>query len=384
MPRRYPTMPHVDLTAETHATALRAVREKTDIYERNTDDIPNSFVRVGDLIDLGMAKIVGKTLQIDLGLGGLKDVDLRGLADGDSIVWDEARGLFVPGSGGGGGGSGVVETVVAGDGIDVDSSDPANPIVTNIGIISVTAGDGSIVVDDYDPRNLVLTVPSSGSSFEPWATGLDTIPVSPDAMDDEFNDESFDSVKWTWINQGGATVQEDSASLEHLILHTPANSGDQYRLLYQTLPGGTWKFRAKVFARMPDLNFAHAGIFVRDSVGGKFYAFGPLYASGQSLLIQAMNSVSSYGGTPSSLARSFDQYVYLEIEYNSTNLIFRWAPSFLPWSPFSFSQNPAFTVALTVAPGSFLGVVPDQIGIMGDSNSGQPVDTYVDWFRRIA
>lgn len=57
------------------------------------------------------------------------------LVAGDNITLTPAA--FPPGSltitgeaGGGGGGSGVVETIVAGTGIDVDSTDPANPIVS--------------------------------------------------------------------------------------------------------------------------------------------------------------------------------------------------------------------------------------------------------------
>lgn len=44
------------------------------------------------------------------------------------------------------GGSGSVVSIVAGDGIDVDDADPANPIVSNTGVLSVTAGDGTITV----------------------------------------------------------------------------------------------------------------------------------------------------------------------------------------------------------------------------------------------
>ncbi len=44
-----------------------------------------------------------------------------------------------------GGGGGTVDTVVAGTAITVDSTDPANPIVTNNGVRSITAGTGVTV-----------------------------------------------------------------------------------------------------------------------------------------------------------------------------------------------------------------------------------------------
>jgi hypothetical protein len=64
-------------------------------------------------------------------LKSLRDVDLSGLtknADGKYVL------------GGGGAGSGIVETIVAGTGISVDSTDPANPIVS-----ALTAGGWTVV-----------------------------------------------------------------------------------------------------------------------------------------------------------------------------------------------------------------------------------------------
>lgn len=63
--------------------------------------------------------------------------------------------------GGGGGGGGAVETVVAGDGIDVDSTDPANPIVSNIGVITIVAGT-NITIDMTDPQNPVISASGGG------------------------------------------------------------------------------------------------------------------------------------------------------------------------------------------------------------------------------
>lgn len=47
------------------------------------------------------------TLRLDAGIGDLTDVDLTGIANGDTLVWDESKQLFVPGAGGGGGGGGT-------------------------------------------------------------------------------------------------------------------------------------------------------------------------------------------------------------------------------------------------------------------------------------
>lgn len=46
------------------------------------------------------------TINLDAGIGDLTDVDLTGISDGDTLIWDESKQLFVPGAGGGGGGGG--------------------------------------------------------------------------------------------------------------------------------------------------------------------------------------------------------------------------------------------------------------------------------------
>jgi hypothetical protein len=102
-------------------------------------------------------------------------------ADAYTVLWGAA--LIAPGSGGGGGGSGVVETIVAGAGIGVDSTDPANPIVTNNGVRSVSSSHAYLTVDNTDPRNPVLanngvlTVSTTGGSSGLAITGTANNPI---------------------------------------------------------------------------------------------------------------------------------------------------------------------------------------------------------------
>jgi len=58
----------------------------------------------------------------------LNDVSVSSPSNNQILKYNATTGLWVNGSGGGG--SGVVETIVAGNNIDVDSTDPANPIVS--------------------------------------------------------------------------------------------------------------------------------------------------------------------------------------------------------------------------------------------------------------
>lgn len=60
----------------------------------------------------------------------------------------------------GGGGGGTVESVVAGTGISVNNADPTNPVVSNTGILSVSAGTGIGVTAGQNPT-ISNTKPSS-------------------------------------------------------------------------------------------------------------------------------------------------------------------------------------------------------------------------------
>lgn len=75
------------------------------------------------------------TIIFQAGLAGIYVLGVlivpTGGATGD-VLTQQADGSFAP-EAPGGGGSGVVETIVAGTGISVDATDPANPIVTNTG-----------------------------------------------------------------------------------------------------------------------------------------------------------------------------------------------------------------------------------------------------------
>jgi hypothetical protein len=69
--------------------------------------------------------------------------------------------MKLQGGTGGGGGGGVVDSVVAGTGIQVNATDPANPIVTNTGVLSVVAGT-NVTVDDTNPQHPIVSATGGG------------------------------------------------------------------------------------------------------------------------------------------------------------------------------------------------------------------------------
>lgn len=111
-------------------------------------------------------------------LGDLSDVDLTTTppADGNVLAWDATAGKWVPDVGGGGG---SVATIVPGTGIDVDDTDPVNPVVSldSASIASLALADSAVQsivpganvsVDDTDPQNPIVsaTVPAPTESIQ--------------------------------------------------------------------------------------------------------------------------------------------------------------------------------------------------------------------------
>lgn len=58
--------------------------------------------------------------------------------------------------------TGIVAEVVAGAGINVDSTNPAEPIVSNAGVITIVAG-ANVTVDSTDPQNPIVASTASGT-----------------------------------------------------------------------------------------------------------------------------------------------------------------------------------------------------------------------------
>ncbi len=77
-------------------------------------------------------------------------------------------------------GSGIVDSVVAGTGIAVNSSDPANPVVSNTGVLDITAGTGISVGGSAQHPSVSSTIRQSAAAVLRLAdTGSDIdVPTS--------------------------------------------------------------------------------------------------------------------------------------------------------------------------------------------------------------
>lgn len=82
----------------------------------------------------------------------------------------------------GGGGTGDVNSVVAGDQITVDATDPANPIVSTTGLVESVVAGTNVTVDSTDPANPIVSATGSGASDSFLNTDIATVTTGSDVL----------------------------------------------------------------------------------------------------------------------------------------------------------------------------------------------------------
>lgn len=335
--RKYPSLPGVGNTADSHVNLLNQIREAIATHERRSGDVMSSFLRLQELIDLGLATRQGDKLILnDFATGGgggattladLTDVDLTGLADGDALVYDSGSGLWVP---------------------------------------AAVAADSLANVDP------------------------DTHPSSPNDADDEF--EFGSGLDTTGARRAGAiswvkTAYGSSASTETISrgsLVSLTTGGDNPVVIRQTIasPTTAWKYRAKITMNRPAgfVNFNQVGMHAYRSANTKWSAVHKLYSSGRNVetakwTANTFDSASAYGDIYGGDV-PYRDWLYFEIEFDNTNLYFRWSAT---------GHDGSFVTLLTEAKSTWLSGDPDQIGLHNhQANASAGLIMFVDWFRRVA
>lgn len=134
------TQTNVALGTSVGDTAFRLPAEAEYFQEyfllNTTAETALIFPPVGDTVD-------ANALNASVGI----DTDLARVF----MRVEEGRWVSMPSGEGGGG----IESIVAGTGINVDNTDPDNPVVSNDGVLSVSGGAG-VSVDITDPQNPVV------------------------------------------------------------------------------------------------------------------------------------------------------------------------------------------------------------------------------------
>jgi len=234
---------------------------------------------------------------------------------------------------------------------------------------------------DVGPPGPVSNITITGVNVTP-----DTHPTIPTSQDDEFESgSSINLALWTWVNQGTATA---TVALGALSFTNPVENSPTLRMVTQVPSGGTWKYAAKTVALLPGVNNQ---TFIVVGKAGKYIIFGVGNGgSGTAGIVgQRFTNTTTFASSAfattytSSLVGPIAQSspvvsipVYVEIDYDGTNLTFN----------FSFSGLPGtYNQASTETAASFLGGAPDAIGLgCYTNNVSSPPTLVVDWFRKLA
>lgn len=243
----------------------------------------------------------------------------------------------------------------------------------NILKITGTASGTGVANNDIVASLGVVWSPGSGSSSAVPAyisLGPDIPPTAPNTMDDEFSAGSLNA-KWSWLNQGATTV---AFSDDCAIFNLTGISGDNFRGIEQTAPSAPWKVRCKLYnVEGPFVNFFVFGIYARNSTSGKIMNIGFSFNSGQVATVDKWTSVTGFSGTVTSQAIGYVP-LYLEIENDATNIIFRCSHS---------GATGTFRQIYTETLATFISSV-DKVGLVSQSNSTNQFFPLFDWFRRIS
>lgn len=402
--RRYPNPVTVTEDPRSHTLALQQIIEALNTGQRRTRDIQNSFVRLHELVDVGLIEIVNGQLKLtNLGnviasggataLSGLTDVDLTGLADGDTLVWNSGTSNWEPQPASGG-------ASALADLTDVDLTGLADGqlLVWNASLSvwepQTVSGAGPITgADMYDvslsdlsdcsiylPRHRdVLTYDATTRMWypeDPRPVTPDTYPVSPTAWDDEFDGTSLDS-KWvrnTSLSGGTPTINLTGGAL---IMTTLGN----LVYCYGQAISGAFKVRAKIGMR----SHSAPNSFAPSQQAGLYVANGSKRISWHILSSTAME-IGRWTNTSFNTANTYSSglhidtiiagRVYIEIEFDGTStLYYRLSKS---------GHEGTFYSLASESTASHLGGAPVEVGLMALRSSGTNIDLICDWFRRIS
>lgn len=220
-----------------------------------------------------------------------------------------------------------------------------------------------------------IDAPSGGSSgYNP-----DTPPVSPNAMDDEFDDTSGMSGavnglngRWAWVNQGATTISYANGIATII---PPASATRNIRIIEQTKPAAQdFVIECKLGMSHRGINFAQMGVTLRDGVNGDMYFFDYGISNGNvgGIAVNIMTNVTTYSSTPLAGGVWHHNDFYIRITYvNSTSTyMFEISRDYNAWYRLGFLVDA-------------VGVTKIGLAVDEESNTAH-TKLHVHWFRRTA
>jgi hypothetical protein len=210
---------------------------------------------------------------------------------------------------------------------------------------------------------------SASSSIYNVASSVDNYASSYPTIDDHFT--TYNTSKWTALNHGSDLTV---AQANHALVFTLATTTtSRLRGLYQAVPIGTWRIQCKILGDLFNTGDDNTTLWAGAAAGainGLDYRAatsvrGVAWASGAN-----SNNTGLISGSLQQSTQGIPHYLYLELEWDNTDLIGR-----ASWSGIAGTFQQIFSVAPASAPTHY--------GIACWSTSGTTFHAF-DWFRRVA
>lgn len=367
-------------TPENHTLILRQLKEVAEIGQRLRGDPLDSFVRVKELVQAGLVRLVNGTLQpSSTAVGGSSSsfISSLGIASANSAI--SVSGSPVNG------GSGTITLT-------------ANQFGTSVaGIVPASGGGTTNFLRADGTWNAPSGSGGSGGNVTP-----DTHPSSATNWDDEFEvGSSIDTTgarfsganPWTIVNNPGSSTNVVEAGGLGLKYKSTSLS---VMLVTQPVPAsGAWAFVGKLTGYTLSNGYAGAyrsGLVVYNSANGKFVnvgfsANGTSNGTGGYVECNEYNSVTSYNTSFGTIQVSTNVYGaqfpastpwYFKISYDGTSTL-TFAASTTGY-PGSFVTLATQTVATFVGAMTGIGLY---CGAAAFNSSSDFIYAYWDWFRRV-
>jgi len=235
----------------------------------------------------------------------------------------------------------------------------ANTLTVARGMESTTAAthnDGTTI-------EAILTAGAIDQYMDDAAAGYSDRP--PFRILDE-NGATLTSANFTWVNQGTATVSDDSWG--GITMTTNAASGDDMKILKRSAPSGAWKLTSH-FLFGPGYNNAggasssYMSLLVRESDTGKLGVIE--LRIGGLVRIRNYTNETTYSSEQATMAFSGDR-AWVQIEDDATNLYFRISADGINWFEVASYARTTYMVSLG----------PDEIGFLANSDDGENLQLY--------
>ncbi len=338
------------------------------IVVQQWDDTAAAFIK--------RLEIIGK------GTGVSNDSDIKFYkADGTtiSLQWDESDDRW--------------EFAAIPNALTTPMLNEASPLDALGDVSAHTPTKGKVLVADGDSWEVltvgtndhVLTADSAQSLGVKWAAAagggggspsnimeaVDATPSSPDAMDDEFDDASFDTGLWTDINIGGVVKTEANNGL---MLEVNENV-DNLRGIYQSTPAGDWTIRAKIGQPTINANYFEAMLFCAAGTTGVCREMG--YWADSAISVRGLtrasptSSVAGWGNDKAHIGQSWG---YFELQWVDAD-----GDLFASYSPSGLEGSFDYKWAQVTS-----GFTPTIVGLSITNRQGGSRVGVFDWFRRIA